>query len=132
MDNVTYRLGIKPFRVLAFCIVLARLSSPTHYKNTLHIFACSQAYQSLVFNSVIGFLYGRFKNILYWNQRRLILETIKSYARAIERIGSREHIWGFVDGTLRSICQPEQEQLQSYTGYKKCHAIKFQDMLRVL
>jgi len=65
LDNFVYRYGIKPFRILAFCVVLARLSSPTRYKDTLHIFGCSKAYQSLVFNSVIGFLYDRFKNILY-------------------------------------------------------------------
>ena len=54
------------------------------------------------------------------------METIKLYARAIERIGGPEHIWGFVDGTLRSICPPEQEQPQFYTGYKKYHAIRFE------
>jgi len=54
------------------------------------------------------------------------LETIKSYAQVIEAVGGPEHIWGFVDGTLRSICRPEHEQHQFYTGYKRCHAVKFQ------
>ena len=53
-------------------------------------------------------------------------ETIKLYAQGIDGIGGPENIWGFVDGTLRSICRPEEEQHQFYTGYKRCHAIKFQ------
>ncbi|RPA89502.1 hypothetical protein L873DRAFT_1652126, partial [Choiromyces venosus 120613-1] len=81
---------------------------------------------SIVFNSVISFLYNRFKNILHWDRRRLTLNMIKLYAQAIEGIGGPVNIWGFVDGTLRSICQPEREQHQFYTGYKQCHAIKFQ------
>lgn len=126
LDNLVYPCGIKPSHLLAFCIVLARLSSPARYKDTLHLFGHSQAYQSIVFNSVISFLYNRFKNILHWDRRRLSLETIKSYAQGIEGIGGPEDIWGFVDGTLRSICRPEQEQREFYTGYKWCHAIKFQ------
>jgi len=58
------------------------------------------------------------------------LETIKSYAQTIEGIGGPGNIWGFIDGTLCSICRPKQGQHQFYTGYKLCHklchAIKFQ------
>ncbi|RPB02765.1 hypothetical protein L873DRAFT_1826563 [Choiromyces venosus 120613-1] len=112
LENLVYPHGIKPSHLLAFCIVLACLSSPTHYKVTLYLFGCSQAYQSIVFNSVISFLYNRFKNILHWDRRRLTLEMIKSYAHAIQGIGGPENIWGFIDGTLRSICRPEQSGVE--------------------
>ncbi|PUU77875.1 hypothetical protein B9Z19DRAFT_1065507 [Tuber borchii] len=35
LDNLAYPHGIKPSRILAFCIVLGRLSSPTRYKDTI-------------------------------------------------------------------------------------------------
>ena len=33
---------------------------------------------------------------------------------------------GFIDGTLKVICRPSRYQRRWYSGYKKCHAVKFQ------
>ena len=35
-------------------------------------------------------------------------------------------LWGFIDGTLRRICRPEEHQREFYSGYKRAHCIKFQ------
>ena len=37
--------------------------------------------------------------------------------------------WGFVDGTVRSICKPSQHQGEVYNGHKKVHALKFQSVV---
>ena len=34
--------------------------------------------------------------------------------------------WGFIDGTVRSICKPWQHQQEVYNRHKKVHALKFQ------
>ncbi|RPA88630.1 hypothetical protein L873DRAFT_1907381, partial [Choiromyces venosus 120613-1] len=96
------------------------------YKDTLHSFGCSHTYQSIIFNTVLSFLYDRFRNILYWDKRHLDGRIIKSFTNSIKDIGGLENIWGFVDGTQCPISRPEDEQCQFYTGYKWCHAIKFQ------
>jgi len=35
-------------------------------------------------------------------------------------------VWGFIDGTMRAICRPDKSQEIYYSGYKKCHAVKYQ------
>ncbi|RPB01496.1 hypothetical protein L873DRAFT_1827136 [Choiromyces venosus 120613-1] len=116
LDLIKYPYLIKPSQTLAFCIVLARLSSPSRYKDTLYLFGRSCTYQSIIFNTVHSFLYDRFRNILHWDKRCLDVRMIKSFPNSIKEIGGPENIWGF----------PEDEQHQFYTGYKWCHAIKFQ------
>ena len=45
---------------------------------------------------------------------------------AIEHKGGVKCVWGFIDGTMRSICCPDKGQEVYYSGYKKCHAVKYQ------
>jgi len=43
-------------------------------------------------------------------------------------VGARGHgaaVWGFVDGTLKIICQASKHQRRRYSGYKKRHATNF-------
>ena len=37
-----------------------------------------------------------------------------------------DNCWGFVDGTVRPISRPGQNQLVMYNGHKGMHVIKFQ------
>lgn len=61
-----------------------------------------------------------------WDYNRLSLFRVHTYARAVEDKGGVKGVWGFIDGTMRAICRPKQNQRLYYSGYKKCHAIKFQ------
>ena len=36
-----------------------------------------------------------------------------------------ETFWGFVDGRVRSVCRPAEEQRQLYKEHKRVHGIKF-------
>jgi hypothetical protein len=38
-------------------------------------------------------------------------------------------IWGFIDGTFRSICRPKRHQEALYSGYKKQHGFKYQGIV---
>jgi hypothetical protein len=43
--------------------------------------------------------------------------------------GAMTHVWGFIDGTLRRICRPTNDQRVAYSGHKRCHGIKFQSVV---
>jgi len=53
-------------------------------------------------------------------------DTLQRYVDAMEHKGGASHIWGFIDGTMRVICRPRENQRQWNSGYKKYHAIKYQ------
>lgn len=38
------------------------------------------------------------------------------------------NIWGFIDATLRKTCRPFALQHLAYSGYKKCHGLKYQSI----
>ncbi|RPB10754.1 hypothetical protein P167DRAFT_490514 [Morchella conica CCBAS932] len=114
---------------LALCITLSRLSSPSRYKDRFHQFGKSRSFQSNIFNAVICYLDSKYKVKLRWDERRLTLNTLRSYNNGIKYIGGPDGVWGFVDGTLRTICKPEENQKVFYTGYKKAHALKWQGIM---
>lgn len=35
-------------------------------------------------------------------------------------------MWGFIDGAMRAICRPDKSQEIYYSGYNKCHTVKYQ------
>ena len=45
----------------------------------------------------------------------------------IEQVGAAlDNCWGFVDGTVRTVCRPSENQRAIYHGHKRVHSIKFQ------
>ena len=126
LDIIQYPSRLNPSAELALCLMLCRLSSPSRYKDRLHLFGRSRSWCSVVFNTVICYLASRYREKLLWDHNRLSLCCLQQYAHAISLAGGPKGIWGFVDGTLKVICRPGQEQRQFYTGYKKAHAIKWQ------
>lgn len=39
-----------------------------------------------------------------------------------------DNVWGFIDGTVRSICRPTRHQKVCYNGHKRVHALKYQSV----
>jgi len=51
------------------------------------------------------------------------------YARAIRQKGSPlPNCFGFIDGTVRPICRPEENQRIVYNGHKQVHGLKYQSV----
>lgn len=50
------------------------------------------------------------------------------YATLIEARteGLVDNVWGFIDATLRKTCRPYTLQHLLYSGYKRCHGLKYQ------
>lgn len=40
-----------------------------------------------------------------------------------------DNCWRFVDGTVRPICRPGENQRIMYNGHRKVHSIKFQSVV---
>ena len=52
------------------------------------------------------------------------------FADAIHNNGAAlDNCWGFVDGTVHSICRPKEHQRAVYNGHKRVHASKFQTVV---
>ena len=125
LHEITFRCRIKVASETAFCLLLYRLSAPNRYKENLTIFGRGKTWQSIVITDIIDYLVERYRNKLFWDFRRLTYEQLYNYASAIEEVGGVQGVWGFVDGTLRAICRPQENQEFWYSGYKKKHTIKF-------
>jgi hypothetical protein len=60
----------------------------------------------------------------------LSYEHLRSYAEAVsDRNAPLENCWGFIDGTVRPICRPQQNQKLVFNGHKRLHGLKFQNIV---
>ena len=80
---------------------------------------------------VLRFLHERWGNLFTTtNQQWLSPNSLQVFANAIHgKCAPLENYWGFVHGTVRPICRPEENQRTVYKGHKKIHAIKFQSVV---
>ena len=55
--------------------------------------------------------------------------ALQIYAQVISQRGSPlQNCFGFVDGTVRPIARPDNNQRIVYNGHKRVHALKFQSL----
>ena len=65
-----------------------------------------------------------------WNHTILNAATLQKYANAVFNKGAAlDNCFGFVDGTVRPICRPDQNQRIVYNGHKRVHGLKFQSVV---
>ena len=86
---------------------------------------------SMISNFVLNWIYNNFSHKLSdFNQDWLAPAKLSEYADAIYQKGvAIDFCWGFVDGTVRPICRPSENQRMVYNGHKRVHAIKFQSVV---
>lgn len=113
-----------------FCMVLKRLAYPCRYSDMIPRFARPVPVLSMVFNTVLDYIYEEHVHrITQWNQTLLSPHKLEEYAEAIEGKGAAlTNCFGFIDGTVRPICRPGENQRILYNGHKRVHAIKFQSV----
>jgi hypothetical protein len=125
-----YRSRYHAAPTTALAITLYRLSYPSRLKQALEIFGHSKSYLSIIFNDVCIHIYHRYQAKLFWNCSQLTPAALTRYCAAIEAKGCPGgKVWGFIDGTHRTICRPTPtvaDQAWFYTGYKKSHTMQFQ------
>ena len=68
--------------------------------------------------------------LTYLSNPLLLARFFPSYGDSIHRkCGLLDHIWGFIDGTIRPTCRPSHFQKSNYSGHKRFHGIKFQSVM---
>ena len=81
-------------------------------------------------NRVMDFIYDTHGHrITQWNPAVLNPGFLEQYAAAIAGKGAAlDNCFGFVDGTVRPISKPGEQQRIVYNGHKRVHALKFQSV----
>jgi hypothetical protein len=75
----------------------------------------------MIYNTVEDWIYQHHHDkITQWNDNLLNSNALQLYADAITNC--------FVDGTVRPICRPGENQRIVYNGHKQVHALKFQSL----
>ena len=85
----------------------------------------------MISNTVLNWIYENHSHRLImtsWNNQPFLSPAnLQFYAQAISRKGSPlKNCFGFVDGTVRQISRPGDNQHLVYNGHKRVPALKFQ------
>lgn len=80
---------------------------------------------------MVIFLDEKWKHLLDYDHEVLLApENLARYADAIFKRGAPlQHIWGFIDCTIRAISRPGDWQRVAYNGHKKQHSLKYQAVM---
>ena len=106
---------------------LKRFAYPCRYGDLVHHFARPVPEISVITNHMMDLIYGRWHHLLTrYNHDLLSPPKLLQYAEAIEQAGAAlNNCWGFVDGTVRPVCRPNEDQRVIYNGHKRVRSIKF-------
>lgn len=111
------------------CLLLKRLAYPCRYSDLIHRFGRPVPELCMITNTVLDWVYDNhaYRLISWDNQPYLSPASLQQYAQAIGRKGSPlKNCFGFIDGTVRQISRPCENQRYVYNGHKRVHALKFQ------
>ena len=115
----------------ALCITLRRFAYPCRYSDLIPRFGRPVPELSMISNLVMETIYQEHNHRLtQWNNRLLNAPLLESYARAIaSKESPLPNCFGFIDGTVRPICRPEQNQRIVYNRHKRVHGLKYQSVV---
>ena len=113
------------------CMVLRRLSFPCRYADMIPRFAKPVPVISMVTNTVLNIMYpAHSPRVTRWNHDILDPDQMEMYAAAITSRGAPlQNCFGFLDGTVRPIARPGDNQRILCNGHKRVHALKFQSVV---
>ena len=116
--------------VEGLCILLKRFAYPCRYYEFITRFGRPIPDYSIIFNDVMTRVYDRFVCLLSdFNVPLLSQNHLMEYCRVIKDKGAPlGNCIGFIDGTVRPICQTGRNQTIVYNGHKRVHALKFQSV----
>ncbi|CAH3180049.1 unnamed protein product, partial [Porites lobata] len=109
------------------CTALRRFAYPCRLSDLIPRFVRPVPELSMISSLVVDTIYREHNHrITQWNDILLNLALLETYARAIQQNGSPLHnCFGFIDGTVRPICRPDQNQRIVYNGHKRMHGLKY-------
>ena len=113
----------------ALCIMFRRFAYPCRCGDMIPRFGRPVAQLSMISNEMLSFIYGQHGHLLS-SFDQTWPASLAQFANAVHRKGAAlDNCWGFIDGTVRPICRPQQHQRVLYNGHKHIHSIKFQSVV---
>ncbi|CAM9968430.1 unnamed protein product [Ascophyllum nodosum] len=110
----------------ALTILLYRLAYPCTLKHVRQVFGLSPSRISETFNFMLHWVHCKWGFLLKLDIDRIV-HLLPELAEKVHASGApMTRVWGFVDGTVRSVARPTCHQRVMYNGHKRCHAFKFQ------
>ena len=130
-EEVTTYNRVKVDGLEALCIFLKRFAYPCRYSDIMPRFGRPVPQLSMISNQMINYVYDNYRHLLQdLNQPWLHPNCLQAFADAVHAKGAAlDNCWGFVDGTVRPICRPNNDQRVVYNGHKRVHSIKFQSVV---
>ncbi|KAI0243237.1 hypothetical protein LSAT2_022053, partial [Lamellibrachia satsuma] len=130
-DNVTSTSRVTSTGLECLCIMLRRLAYPNRLKDLENMFGGRhQSEISVLCTYAVQHVYNTHRHLLLNINQTWIIDNIPLFAEAITNAGSPlTNCWGFVDGTVRPICRPTNNQREVFNGHKRVHALKFQSVM---
>ena len=122
---------LKVSGIEGLCIMLRRLAYPCRYSEFIPRFGRPVPDYCIIFYDIMNQVYDRFNYLLAdFNLPFLSRPHLTAYCQAINNKGAAlDNCFGFIDGTVRPICRPGQDQQIVYNGHKKVHSLKFQSVV---
>ena len=118
-------------RFEGLCILLKRFAFPCRFSDMIPIFGRPVPELWMINNTVIDWVYNHHRHrIMDWNPNVLSPIQLENYAEAVFNKGAAlRNCFGFVDGTVRPISRPDENQRVVYNGHKRVHGLKFQSVV---
>ena len=118
-------------RVEALCVTLKRFTYLCRYADLVPRFGRPVPQLCVITNLVVNYLYENSAELSHdLRQPWLSQQHLQMHADAIHYKGAAlDNCWGFVEGTVRPICRPQEYQRMVYNGHKRVHALKFQSVV---
>ena len=112
-------------------MLLKRYASPCRYSDMIPIFGRPVPELCMISNTVTDWIYAHHSHrITQWNQNILNPLELEKYTEVIFNKGAPpSNCFGFVDGTVRPITRPGENQRLLYNGHKRVHGLKFQSLV---
>lgn len=129
-DSYTCEQGTLCDGIEGLCLLLRRLAYPCRYSDLIHCFGRPVPEIYMITNHVLETVYGlHHHRLTAWNHILTSPPLLQSYADAIQRKGSPvPNCFGFLDGTVRPIRRPQENQGIVYNGHKRVHGLKYQSV----
>ena len=110
-------------------VLLRRLTYPARYCDLGRFFGRSNTAICLIFNFALNHVYGKTRHLLQFDWQRLDAAYLEKMGDLVQAKGGMlDDCVGFIDGTVRAICRPGRNQRPMYSGHKRVHAVKFQNI----
>ena len=113
------------------CIFLKHFASPCRFSDLIPILGRPVPELCMINNAVIDWVYNHHRRrIMDWNPNVLSPIQLENYVEAVfNKRAALRNCFGFIDGTVRPISRPDENQRVVYNGHKRVHGLKFQSVV---